>query len=259
MPFQTVMIADIGSPVPRQPGGGGGGTPPSDPPPREEAPIFNAPRTVLGVVGLTALIFLVSHYANEEVANLLFAHLVLLPIRFLSTQNLAYDWTATLLSPLGHALLHANWMHLIVNMGLLLGFGTALTRRAGAAGFLAIYFASVLAGGALYVALAADPQAPVIGASGGVSGVMGAICQMGFAQMRGGPLAPAPFHRRGMAMTYSLSFFSINLVLAIFAAQIGIAWQAHLGGFAAGFLLNMLLDKRQILARRERAASDQDE
>lgn len=258
MPIPPVMIADIGSPVPRQPGGGGGG-PPSEPPPQDEAPVFNAPRVVLGVVGLTALVFIATQYASQDIANLLFAHLVLLPLRFLSAENLAYDWTATILSPLGHALLHANWMHLIVNMGLLLGFGTALTRRAGAAGFLMIYAASVLAGGALYVALAADPQAPVIGASGGVSGLMGAICQMGFAQMRGGPIAPSPFHRRGMAVTYSLSFFSINLVLAIFAAQVGIAWQAHLGGFVVGFLLNILLDKRQILARHERAASDRDE
>lgn len=244
MPLPPALFADIGSPIPRRPGG------PSEPP-REDGPVFNAPREVIGVVLATTLVFLAMHYGGEAVFSWLFEHLALFPIRFTAEGGPSHDWIATILSPIGYAFLHADWMHLIVNMGLLLGFGTALARRSGALGFLFLYVISILAGAALYIGLSPDAQVPAIGASGGVSGVMGAICQMGFAQMRGGPLAPSPFHRRGMAMTYSLSFFLINLVFAIFSDQFGIAWQAHAGGFLAGFLLASRLDHRQVLARRK--------
>ena len=215
-----------------------------------KAPVFNAPPVVLAVLALTAAVFLALHYGGRAVAAPLFEHLALLPIRFTTTGGPSYDWVATFASPLGHALLHADWMHLIVNMGLLLAFGAALARRAGAGGFLAVYILSILAGALAVVALSPQTTIPTIGASGGVSGIMGAICQMGFAQARGGPIAPAPFHRRGMALTYSLSFFAINLVMALFSSRLGIAWEAHVGGFLAGLARAPLFDHRQMALRR---------
>lgn len=209
------------------------------------APAFNAPRVVVWLVLATVAMHLVLHYGGVQIQAWLFELLALIPIRFSVRENWGVNWAATLASPLGHALVHLDWMHLIVNMGMALGFGAAVARRASARGFLALYGLSVFVGAAAAVALDPMSQIPRIGASGGVSGLMGAVCAMGLAQARGGPMAPPPFHRPGLAISFSLIFFAMNLGFAILSARLGIAWEAHVGGFVAGFVFCRWVDRGQ--------------
>src|SRR5262249_56747689 len=85
-----------------------------------------------------------------------------------------------------YALIHANWLHLVVNAVWLLPFGSAVARRFAGSRFLAFFVVTAAAGAALHLATHAGEQFPMIGASAVVSGTMAAA--MRFAFQRGGPL-----------------------------------------------------------------------
>lgn len=68
--------------------------------------------------------------------------------------------------------MHAGWMHLIGNMVMLLLFAAALESMVGALGLISIYILSGMVGGALFILLSENSLAPMIGASGSLSGVM---------------------------------------------------------------------------------------
>lgn len=70
--------------------------------------------------------------------------------------------------------LHANWLHLALNMFALFMFGPYLERKIGSKNFLVIYFAAGLVGNLFYF-LTADPIIAAIGASGAVYGILGAL------------------------------------------------------------------------------------
>jgi membrane associated rhomboid family serine protease len=78
----------------------------------------------------------------------------------------------------------------------------------------------------------------VVGASGAVSGLMGAAARLIAGQGRVGPL----FSRTVLGM--GGGWVAINLLIAVFGGQIlpgsgsaGVAWEAHIAGFVAGALL----------------------
>lgn len=68
--------------------------------------------------------------------------------------------------------MHAGWMHLLGNMIMLLLFAAVLEQMVGAVGLISIYIFSGIAGGVLFTLLSENSLAPMIGASGSLSGVM---------------------------------------------------------------------------------------
>ena len=160
-----------------------------------------------------------------------------------------------------HAFLHGGWTHVVVNALWLVAFGGAVDRRFGAARYLLLGAVSAIAGALAHMAI--DPQSPLplIGASGVVSGYTGAMARFAFAT--GGPLgrwrapgddsfrypaAPlADFFRNRRALIFVGLWFGLNIVTGLAATPLGVseepvAWMAHIGGFAAGFLLFGLFD-----------------
>jgi len=136
--------------------------------------------------------------------------------------------------------LHDGWMHLLSNLAFLAIFGTLVERHLGAARLLLLFFACGLLGGILQVAIPEDlgpPAQLVVGASGGLFGLMGAALTCGVPQTR--PGAP----QRGLL----LALIAINAVIGLTSATgllgslLLIGWQAHLGGFLAGLALGRLL------------------
>lgn len=129
---------------------------------------------------------------------------------------------------------HASWGHVLTNAvagGALawrvcraLGEGV----RAGLA-FWGLFLACGVAAGLGYVLLYPDSPDVLVGASGAVSGLLGAAARVSLRSDRPKPL---------FALTpafFTLLFCLLNMVLA-FRAE-GIAWQAHLAGYLAGLLL----------------------
>ncbi|GAB3536981.1 hypothetical protein GCM10027403_19600 [Arthrobacter tecti] len=108
-------------------------------------------------------------------------------------------------------------LHIGFNMYALWIMGQALEPLLGRVRFLALYLIAAI-GGSVAVLLLSSPLQPVVGASGAVFGLFGAM----FIVQR----------RRGGDVRQLVVLIAINTVLG-FVVQ-GISWQAHLGGLLAG-------------------------
>jgi membrane associated rhomboid family serine protease len=133
-----------------------------------------------------------------------------------------------------HGFLHGGVVHLVLNMVTLWSLGAAVMERVSPARFLAIYFGAMLGGGAVY-ALLAISATPMVGASGALFGLAGAILAWMWEDQ---PSLRDALRLAGRAV---LILLAINVALHfVLAGQL--AWQTHLGGFLAGWILAIALD-----------------
>ncbi|MGP2492800.1 rhomboid family intramembrane serine protease [Mesorhizobium sp. PUT5] len=219
--------------------------------PRE--PVFNMPPVVLAIIALCIGVHLLRVYwltPDEDFAFLV--RTAFIPVRY--SGHFEMDvWTFT--SPFTYTFLHGGVAHLAVNMVWLAAFGSPLANRFGALRFSLFYLVTGLAAAFFFWAIHPLLPVPLIGASGSISGMMGAAARFGFQIDRssGRPAfagAPLPFSQvfRSRAVVAFLGVWMIiNLVtgLAGFAPGVEdqIAWEAHIGGFLAGFLGLRLFDR----------------
>lgn len=149
---------------------------------------------------------------------------------------------------LTYAFLHADWFHLLGNMAFLWVFGPAVEDRLGRAGYLAYYLA-----GAVAAALAQylfDP-APMVGASGAIAAVAGAFMVL---FPRTNVRVVLFFFLIGAYSIPSLWFVAGSIAKDLWLLGLGdsgVAYQAHLGGYAFGIGLAMLLLATGALRREE--------
>ena len=139
------------------------------------------------------------------------------------------------LTLVGHALVHVDLLHLVVNVGFLLAFGGVCERVLGTRRFLILFVACVIAGAVVQVAVDWGELVVMYGASGGVSGCFAAVIRL----MIGDPVNP---RRRRLGYNLLVALIVINVLFGVLdGAFLGgdteIAWQAHLGGFLMGFLM----------------------
>ena len=135
-----------------------------------------------------------------------------------------------------YAFLHGGLIHLVVNMFTLFSLGRAVVDRVGAWGFLALYIASVL-GGALGFGLLAKTTQPMVGASGGLFGLVGGILAWNYVDRFSSQRRLWPVTRAVLGLAI------LNLVLW-WAMDGLLAWQTHLGGFLLGWVAALLIDPR---------------
>lgn len=163
---------------------------------------------------------------------------------------------------LTYALLHAGWTHLAVNCVTLAAFGSPLARRFGPGRFLGFFAGAAVAGALAHLAVHPFDFAPVVGASAAISGTMAASARFAFTPgaRPGGGGAASPGQddaAQGLssllsnrsALAFVAVWFGVNALFGLFPQAAGsseqIAWEAHVGGFAAGLLLFGLFDKRR--------------
>ena len=141
------------------------------------------------------------------------------------------------LTPLSATLVHANFLHLGLNLLILMWCGTAVERVLGKGPLLLIYLVSA------YVAAIAqwlvDPfgQVPMVGASGAISGVIGAFA-LSFGQQKQIVASPA-LNRMFNALWLLAAWIVLQLMTGMLAGMQGVllATPAHVGGFLAGLAL----------------------
>jgi len=211
-------------------------------------PFFRAPLIVVVTAGLLLALHAAFSLSPVSVQNSVDASFALIPERFWAPAGSAAvypDAASGLVTLLSTALLHLDWFHVIVNSLMLLAFGTPVARALGpgvtaAGAWMLLFVVSVLGGSALYLALVDASGPPVIGASGGVSGLAAAAFLLD-ADGRKQALWSRPF--LGMTVAFALA----NLLLVVagpFLVGAFIAWEAHAGGYIAGALLMALLPVR---------------
>jgi membrane associated rhomboid family serine protease len=135
-----------------------------------------------------------------------------------------------------YAFLHSGLLHLAINMITLWSLGTAVLRRVGLAKFVLIYAASIL-GGAMIFGLMAPDLRPMVGASGALFGLAGALLSWAYVDRF--------TFRQGLLPVVQAVALLIVLNLVLWWAMAGqLAWQTHLGGFLAGWIAALLVDPR---------------
>ncbi|MCC5962438.1 MAG: rhomboid family intramembrane serine protease [Rhodobacteraceae bacterium] len=129
---------------------------------------------------------------------------------------------------LTYALLHGGLLHLIGNMIAVLALGGIAVARIGERGFLLLYAVTAI-GGAAGFALLSSSEAPMVGASGAVFGLIGAwkFWEWQLRQHLGSSMRPLWRSLVGLAL--------LNVILWLVLSGL-LAWEAHLGGFVAGVI-----------------------
>lgn len=126
-----------------------------------------------------------------------------------------------------HTIIHGSWMHLIFNGVMAMALGIMFERNFGTRTTTIFFFACAGAGALLYFALNPTSTVPVIGASGGISGLFAATIMLLGERGQMGKLG-----RRGPWPI--LGFWLAFMLLTGFLSGEDTAWQAHMGGFIAG-------------------------
>ncbi len=177
---------------------------------------------------------------NALVMALLFA--VTSPLALVQSFALYADRVGTgqwFLSLLTHQFLHGGLLHIALNMYFLYKLGDNVEDALGRGGYLLFYLIAGTAGGVAQTLMFPGDPTPVVGASGAISGVMAAYAV--FYRKARLTWMLIVFQFRLPAPWWVLIWFALNL-LGYLAGNKGIAWGAHLGGFAAGLVLALLLD-----------------
>jgi membrane associated rhomboid family serine protease len=148
------------------------------------------------------------------------------------------------LTLLSSMFMHGSWLHLGGNMLFLWIFGDNVEHRAGPLLYLAVYLAAGLIGSAAQIL--SDPTSPIpsLGASGAISGVLGAYLVL-FPRNR-----VTAFVVRFLVQIPALLAIGMWIALQVISSLAdptgagGVAYLAHIGGFVTGVLAGLLLRAR---------------
>jgi len=234
---------------------------------KRSEPIFNLPPAVVAtaavLIGVHALRTLILTEDQDVQFLLTFAFI---PARYdidlVAGGAFPGGFAADLWTFFTYAFLHADLLHIGLNLAWLLPFGSALARRFGTWRYTV--FMLVVAGAGAFAHLVSHPGAmvPMIGASAAISGAMAAALRFVF--QPSGPLGLWRGESGGHAyrvpaaslsatlrdprfLAFLGAWLGLNLLVGLGSVSIAeqgqeIAWQAHIGGFVAGLFLFNLFD-----------------
>jgi len=146
--------------------------------------------------------------------------------------------------------LHGGWLHIIGNMWFLWIFGANVEDRLGALPYLLFYLVCGIASGIAQALFSWGSHIPSLGASGAISGVLGAyiIFHPGSRILTLIPLFIIFFTARIPAVIFIGLWFLVQFLSGIgslgAANKGGVAWWAHVGGFLMGMLLALAMKRR---------------
>ena len=231
-------------------------------------PIFNVPPAVVATVA----VLLAVHAVRELVLSDALDLQVLLTFAFIPARYdadlvvggaLPGGFGAELWTFFSYALLHADWLHLGVNLAWLLPFGTALARRFGTLRYVAFMLVAAAAGAFAHLITHPGALVPMIGASAAISGAMAGALRFVFQKQ--GPLSRwrgdsdgDAYHVPAASLGATLrdprflfflgAWIGLNALFGLGSvSMVGegqeIAWQAHIGGFIAGLFLFSAFDR----------------
>jgi len=216
---------------------------------RDTIPHRRPPVAMWGIILLNSIVFAFELSLDEYSLMQVFYYAGVVPARIAAPfrDGSVLLWLQTLpgyVAFLTCMFLHGGWFHFLSNMWALWIFGDNVEDRMGSARFVAFYLVTGVIASVVHVVTQPDSTVPVVGASGAISGVMGAYFLF-FPTSRVVTLVPIgfiPFFFEVPAVLYIFVWFLIQLqsgLLSLVAPEAagGVAWWAHVGGFVGGVLL----------------------
>jgi membrane associated rhomboid family serine protease len=152
--------------------------------------------------------------------------------------------------------LHGSWMHLLGNMWFLWIFGNNVEDAMGRLRFVAFYLLTGVAAALAQVALTPASAVPMVGASGAISGVMGAYIVL-YPHVRVFMIVPLGFFLTSFAwpawmmLGYWLLLQFVSGLTVLGREGGGVAFWAHFGGFVAGAALVKLFARPAYVAEHQ--------
>jgi membrane associated rhomboid family serine protease len=210
---------------------------------QDDSPSALKPFVTISLIVGCAGVFLWQRSLDMASSRQAVAALGAIPAVLLTDARLPADlqWIPRFASPITSMFLHGGWMHLLGNMLFLWIYGDNVEDAMGHARYLVFYLLCGIA--AIFVQSLANPDSPypIIGASGAISGVLGAYLLL-FPRARVLTLVLLPFFfttLRMPAMLLLLLWFAVQLIsdLAVPDGSASVAFRAHIGGFLTGMLL----------------------
>ncbi len=228
----------------------------------DEKRMFNVPGVVLLIAGAMILVFAAMVFAPLHMERLVEAAAVS-PRRLLMGPELNGGVLAMLSPLIAHMFFHASVPHLLFNSLWLLAVGTPTARRMGgeyalqsfsafaaASLFLTFYFLSGIVGALTFVVAHPNEMTLLIGASGGISGLMGGVARFAFnrSTLFGPETATISPLSAPSVIAFSSFIIVSNLAVGVFGGAlmgggVNVAWEAHIGGFVFGLFAYPLFER----------------
>jgi membrane associated rhomboid family serine protease len=219
---------------------------------KDDSPSALKPLVTLSLIVSFACVFLWQRSLDTAAGRRAVAALGAIPAVLLTDARLPPDlqWIPRFASPITSMFLHGGWMHLLGNMLFLWIYGDNVEDAMGHARYLVFYMLCGVA--AIFTQALSTPDSPypIIGASGAISGVLGAYLLL-FPRAKVLTLVLLPFFfttLRIPAMLLLLLWFAVQLISDLAAPDGGasVAFRAHIGGFLTGMLLVPFLKRRDV-------------
>ncbi len=220
-------------------------------------PRMTFPVVTLAIIAANIVVFLHQLSLNPRDATQFIETYGMVPARLqMALAGERVTLSAALLPLLTSMFLHGGWLHIIGNMWFLWIFGDNVEDRIGHFPYLFFYLACGLGAGIAQTAFSWGSKIPSIGASGAISGVLGAYIVY-FPASRILTLVPLFifwFTARLPAIVFIGLWFVLQFLsgLGSLASQNsgGVAWWAHVGGFVLGMMIALANPGRRVAPLR---------
>jgi membrane associated rhomboid family serine protease len=212
---------------------------------RDSTRSHGVPVVTYALIALCAAAFWIELTAGAGIDELIHRH-ALIPARLLALVDRVGPFHGEVIAPVFTSMfLHGGWLHFGGNMLFLWIFGDNVEDRFGHLGYLALYLAGGVA--AALAQVAADPGStvPTIGASGAIAAVMGAYLVL-HPHARIHSLVLLGFYVTTVEVP-ALIYLGIWFLMQVLSSGAGggVAWWAHIGGFAFGVGIVCMLGRRR--------------
>jgi membrane associated rhomboid family serine protease len=214
---------------------------------RDENPTRTVSFITVGLIIVNAVVFLYeATLPSPRDLEIFFANFALVPEKIVRPDSI-FEYRTVFTA----MFLHGGWFHLIGNMLYLWIFGNNIEDSVGHFRFIFFYLLCGIGAAAAHILTTPDSSVPMVGASGAISGVLGAYLLL-FPRAKVLTIVPIFF------FIYSVHVPAMFFLVVWFAMQLlsgwatvgstesgGIAWWAHIGGFVTGLALIPLFKKRR--------------
>ncbi|UNF52557.1 rhomboid family intramembrane serine protease [Bartonella krasnovii] len=225
-------------------------------PRQPKEPLLNVPFIIVVLIVFCLCLYCIPQYFFSHQLYIESLEFFSFTPALFKTDPIAFFYTVV-----SYSFMHGSFKHVALNMIWLLVFGSPLVRHFGVLRFLIFWVLMAVISVLTYFIFHQESIISLVGASGAVSGMMGAIARYGFPNGYLGinvqnekPLGSLLSIKKALCSKSVLIYISVwlaaDFIIGISSVLfeengISIAWEAHIGGFLTGFLLVGFFDISQ--------------
>ena len=216
---------------------------------KDDNPISSRPIVTYFIIGMCVVVFFMQLGSESYRTGQLFYSYGLIPSVLMGHDQLPMDLYAipAYMTIFSSMFMHGGWMHLIMNMLFMWVFADNIEDNLGSRNFIIFYILCGIGAAMTHVLMDTHSQIPVIGASGAISGVLGAYI---INHPKARILVLIPFFFIiiiKIRALYVLGYWFVLQFINSYTASSqggGVAYAAHIGGFVSGLILILFFNKK---------------